>query len=202
MKTRLHITCLVLAIMALSSTALAHGGRRAQNHPTYHRPQAANALRLGVVLTSDMNADEGIGVALDYDVPLVRTAGPGRLLLGPSIQAIFASRDRRFSGCDVADREQVISAAANLRYVLDIHPKLRPWVNGGVGVYAVHHSLNEQGPCSSNIDNSFTDIGPGLAVGLGVDIELAPSQLIALSVAAHSSDDDFSTFTLGFGWRF
>lgn len=192
----------VLFLGAAVASVLASTPALADSSEQWHRPANTYAARASLVLATQLSADSGIGVAGAYDIPLVSEAGPGRLLIAPAAHVLVASDREDRLGCDVNHQEQAIGVGAQLRYVLDLHEKIRPWLSAGLGVDYVHHGISADGPCAFDVDDDDSFTGPAVDLALGLDVDLSDSMLLLVGVSNHSGEDDFNSLFLGLGWRF
>lgn len=186
----------LLAIGAALGISSAAWGQSAQTH----HPKYDSAIRAELLLVGSTRAGEGFGVEAHYDL-LVAEGGPGRLLLGPNVYFVFADEQATRSGCIVNEDEQILGVLGSLRYVLDIHPRVRPWGRLGLGVMYVDYETQEEDPCILDFED-FTDTGPNIALGIGLDIDVSDNVLVSIAADAHNGEEEFATLNVGVGWRF
>lgn len=190
----IRLCSLVVGVACLAASSLAVA------QTDVHRPTHESAVRAGLMLVGDTRADDGFGVGVDYDIP-VADGGPGRLLLGPSLFVVFADESRVRNGCDVDESERLIGALGTLRYVVDIHPRLRPWARFSLGIQHMTYDRDEEEGCLFQFDDD-TDIGPAAILGIGLDVDLSDTLMVSVVADAHTGEDDFASLNVGVGWRF
>jgi opacity protein-like surface antigen len=181
--------------------ALALPGVAAAQTTNANRPALKSMVRANLLFVADTRADEGVGFRFDYDIPIASDAGPGRLLLGPSVIAVYAQENERRQGCDVEETIQLVGVLGTLRYVFDLHPRVRPWGNLGIGVVFVSHDIDEVDPCLLSFGEDDGP-GPAVALGLGVDIDVSDNVLVTVAVDGYQGEEDFASLSLGVGFRF
>lgn len=167
----------------------------AQQTRTYP-PAAGSSAGVELLLVSNTWAGDGIGVQGNYNQVISKAAGPGHVTAGGLVLLAIADDDDDDGPCD--REETVFGGAGRVKYVLDVHPVLRPWGGAGLGIYSVNR---DDDPCNGRNDDD--DIGIGIPISIGMDFTLQ-AMTLGLTVTFHqtSADEDFSTLGLGAAWRF
>lgn len=160
-------------------------------------------LRASMALGGGEFADnEGVRFSGNY-FWLLRQLGPGQLLAGLSVHYMFANGVEDRAGCSVAHRDRMGQAGASGRYTLNTRGRLRPWTGVGVTLDYKRHSRTERdAPCMTDVKESKTSYGPGVELGVGVDIAVRRSLYFTVEGWGHAGEPNLAVFALGLALSF
>lgn len=163
-------------------------------------PPAPASAWVGVVLNDDTSADSGVGVAAGASWTLVPRAGPGAILLGPTLAVSRQSDQWRDGPCNRELQEDIVELTADARFVVPLDPKrrVRAFVRTGPGVYRFRYEYRDD-DCRE-FDDSEIDFG--FMLGLGAEVAFEGGLALYGGLTGHSSDDDWIALSLGLAFPF
>lgn len=183
---------LAVAILLVPGLARAADSQGVALH--VYPPKSNEEMGVDVEIVSGTWASDGVGIGGSYDSVIAKDAGPGHVTAGAFGLFALTNDDR-----PVCRRhESITGIGGRVKYVLDIHPVLRPWVGAGLGMYVAN-----RGDSGCNDPGSSDDVGLGIPISLGLEIALDQLSLgVAATGHTTSSADDFSALSFGLAWRF
>ena len=193
MRTRFVVAA---SAFLLATASLPFGTRSAaaQGATKTYPPRYGSSAGVSLAIVGGTWAGDGIGIMGHYDAVLTRRSGPGHVEGGGFL--FFANTDDDFGPCE--REETIVAGAGRVRYVLDVHPVLRPWGGIGMGIYSVDR---DDDPCNAPRDDD--EIGVGIPISLGLDFTM---QSLTVTVNANfhetTAEEDFSHLGVGVAWRF
>ena len=156
-----------------------------------YTPSSGFLVRAALALAIGTNRGAGAGVAGSFEKVLLYRAGPGRLLVGGAVQ--------------IAIGNAVVGALMpTVSYVLDVDERLRPWTQFGLGLHWTPTPI-QPAPTAPQASpapkRDKTNMGPGLTLALGADLDLGPDWFVKGAVSFNLAADGYGMILLGGGMR-